>query len=84
MDQVEDSRPLRCTACGSSALEAGFLYNRAQYSGGRDLWVSGAPDMGVMGKPRGLNARRTGYVVVFRCRDCWHLEHYVPELRLGP
>lgn len=83
MDQVEDRRPLRCSACGSSALEQGFLYNRAQYSGGHDMWVSGIPDMGLTHRPRRLNARKTGYVMAFRCRDCFHLDYYVPRLQLG-
>lgn len=77
MDHVEDSRPLRCTACGSSALEQGFLNNKGQYSGGHDRWVSGTAEVGMGNKPKRMGLRKSGYVIAIRCRDCSHLDLYV-------
>jgi pyruvate/2-oxoglutarate dehydrogenase complex dihydrolipoamide acyltransferase (E2) component len=63
----------RCTQCGSTELEPGFLTDRGQ--GSFSQWVAGRLETGILGGPRLLGRRRLD-IMAARCVLCDHLELY--------
>jgi hypothetical protein len=63
----------RCTQCGSTELEPGFLIDRGQ--GSFSQWVAGRLETGILGGPRLIGRRRIN-IKAARCVLCDHLELY--------
>ncbi len=71
---------IRCTQCGTSQLEEGFVLDAGEGSRGYTRWVQGALEKGPLG-----NARRMGrtkrQIEAYRCPKCGHLELFATEVQ---
>ncbi|MGW0479188.1 hypothetical protein [Nonomuraea sp. NPDC003214] len=63
----------RCTHCGTTGLQAGFIMDSGQYSQGFANWVEGALERGVFGGAK-LAGRPRWEIDAYRCPRCFHLE----------
>lgn len=76
--RVEDRIPLPaapCTACGSDAVEQGFIEDGGSGTTGYVRWIPGELGAREFGAVEGM--RRPRYeVVTFRCTQCFHLDEY--------
>jgi hypothetical protein len=70
-------RGRRCTQCGSTELETGFVTDRVQ--GSFSQWVAGRIETGILGGTRLMGRRRIN-IKAARCVVCHHLELYA----IGP
>ena len=64
---------LRCTLCGSTKLQQGFIEDSGQSARGFARWVSGRLERNVFGGAK-LFGRPRLQVHAFRCTGCTHLE----------
>lgn len=64
---------LKCTYCGAVELEAGFVEDRGESSGGYARWVEGALERGIFGGAKRVGRPRR-QIEAFRCLRCGHLE----------
>ena len=65
-----------CSACGSAALEAGFIEDNGEGSRGFARWIPGALELGIFGGARRAGRQRFA-IHSFRCLTCHHLDLYV-------
>ncbi|MFI0357366.1 hypothetical protein [Actinomadura sp. 9N407] len=65
---------MRCTHCGATELQPGYLEDTGQASRGFVRWVAGPPEMGIRRAKRW--GRKRFQVEVFRCPQCSHLESF--------
>ena len=63
---------MRCSQCGATDLEPGWLPEWGQ-DGGYTRWVAGALKLGVLGRAK-IFRRKKLTVSAFRCQRCSHLE----------
>jgi hypothetical protein len=68
----------KCTYCGATGLEPGFIQDSGQGSQGYTRWVEGALERGPFGGAK-VMGRPKWRVEVFRCGQCAHLEMFAPE-----
>jgi hypothetical protein len=66
----------RCTACGGTELEPGFLEDAGENSRGFLRWIPGPLERGMFGGARRMGKPRHE-VATLRCQNCSHLELYV-------
>ena len=64
---------LRCTLCGSTDLQEGFVEDSGQYARGFARWVAGPLQRGVLGGAKLFGKHRLE-IHAFRCTNCTHLE----------
>ena len=65
---------LKCTHCGATGLEAGFLDIQARGSSGAWLrWASGPFERGLFGAKKSESTRFT-QVHAYRCPKCAHVD----------
>ncbi len=68
---------IRCTHCGSTDLEQGFVYTAANSTSGVGRWYSGIFERRTFTNfIRGKRERRQGAVITFRCTVCSHLVQF--------
>ncbi|MBT2457365.1 hypothetical protein [Streptomyces sp. ISL-86] len=67
------SNNLRCTHCGTTGLEPGFVEDAGQNSRGYARWIAGALERGPFGGARRWG-KPTWQIDAFRCPNCAHLE----------
>ncbi|WP_232734020.1 hypothetical protein [Kitasatospora sp. CB02891] len=72
------TKELKCTHCGSSGLDQGFVEDRGEGSRGDARWIAGPLERGLFG-----GARRFGrphfQIDAFRCPQCGHLELFARQ-----
>jgi hypothetical protein len=66
---------IKCTYCGATGLESGFILDSGQGSRGYTRWVQGALERGPLGGAK-VMGRPKWQVEVFRCPRCAHLEMF--------
>ncbi|MDN3359118.1 hypothetical protein [Actinomadura sp. DC4] len=66
---------LKCTYCGATGLEPGFILDSGGGSPGYTRWVEGRLERGVFGGAK-LARRPKWRVEAFRCPRCLHLEMF--------
>ncbi|GAA4880180.1 hypothetical protein [Kitasatospora terrestris] len=64
---------LRCTHCGNTGLDQGFVEDSGQGSLGYARWVAGPLERGPLGGAKRLGRPRF-QIDAFRCPHCGHLE----------
>ncbi len=68
----------RCTRCGATGREPGFVEDSGQGSRGYARWIAGPLQLGLPG-----GAKRAGRphwrIDSYRCPDCSHLELFASE-----
>jgi hypothetical protein len=69
---------VRCTQCGASGLEEGFIEDSGQSSKGYARWVAGSLRRGLLGRARLMGLPRWR-IRAFRCPGCSHLELFAAE-----
>lgn len=69
---------IRCTQCGTTGLEAGFVLDAGEGSRGFARWVAGALEKGPLGGAR-RSGRAKRQIDAYRCPNCSHLELYATE-----
>ena len=65
----------KCAACGSPALQPGFIMDSGQSAQGFSAWVEGELERGIFGGAK-LMGRPKYVVEAYRCGDCFFLNHY--------
>jgi hypothetical protein len=69
---------IKCTQCGGTDLERGFIEDSGQSSQGYARWIEGALERGLFGGAKRMGRpRRT--VDAWRCRACAHLELFAND-----
>ncbi|WP_067818575.1 hypothetical protein [Nocardia inohanensis] len=68
----------RCTHCGGSDLETGFLDDSGDSSAGYTRWIPGPLEVGIFGGAKRMGKPRF-QVHAFRCKSCTHLELFAPQ-----
>ncbi|MFB9831382.1 hypothetical protein [Actinoallomurus acaciae] len=63
----------KCTYCGATGLEPGFVRDAGEGSQGFARWVEGALRRGVFGGAK-VMGRPQWEIDVYRCPQCRHLE----------
>ena len=63
----------KCTHCGATGLEPGFIRDAGEGSQGFARWVEGALQRGVFGGAK-VMGRPQWEIDVYRCPRCRHLE----------
>jgi DNA-directed RNA polymerase subunit RPC12/RpoP len=71
---------IRCTHCGTTALQPGFVEDRGQGSMGYTQWIAGALERGPLGNARRMGRPRS-QIDAFRCPQCGHLELFALPAR---
>lgn len=69
---------MKCTYCGSTGLEPGFIRDAGEGAGGDSRWVEGDLERGVLGGAK-LMGRPKRQISAYRCPRCWHLELFATE-----
>ncbi|XRQ16149.1 hypothetical protein ACN3XK_36360 [Actinomadura welshii] len=64
---------LRCTLCGGTSFQEGFIEDSGQIARGFARWVAGPLQRGILGGAK-LVGRPRLQVHAFRCTGCTHLE----------
>jgi hypothetical protein len=67
---------MKCTHCGASDLEPGFIEDDGEHSRGYARWIAGPLQRGPLGGARRLGKKRAP-IDAFRCLGCGHLELFV-------
>ncbi|MFD7729144.1 hypothetical protein ACFV6F_01995 [Kitasatospora phosalacinea] len=65
--------PIRCSHCGHTGLDQGFIEDDGQSSQGDARWIPGAVEHGPLGGARRFGRPRL-QIDAFRCPACGHLE----------
>ena len=69
---------IRCTCCGTTGLQQGFILDNAPAGRGDTRWVAGLIERGPLGRAR--TARRLHLRIdAFRCHTCGHLEMFATQ-----
>jgi hypothetical protein len=63
----------RCTHCGETGLEPGFIKDGGEHAQGFAQWVEGELERGIFGGAK-LMGRPKWQVDAYRCPRCFHLE----------
>jgi hypothetical protein len=69
---------IRCTQCGATGLEPGFVEDQGEGSRGFARWVQGALERGPLGGAKRLGRPRW-CIEAHRCPSCGHLELFATE-----
>lgn len=69
---------MKCTYCGSTGLEPGFVRDSGEGSRGYTQWVEGTLERGILGGARQLG-RPHWLIQTFRCPRCKHLEMFATD-----
>lgn len=69
---------MKCTYCGSTGLEPGYIRDSGEGSQGYTRWVEGTLERGLFGGAKVLG-RQQWQVQVFRCPKCMHLEMFATD-----
>ncbi|TDB77615.1 hypothetical protein E1264_37370 [Actinomadura sp. KC216] len=64
---------LRCTLCGSTTMQEGFVEDSGQAARGFARWVAGPLERGLLGGAKLFGKHRL-QIHAFRCANCTHLE----------
>lgn len=72
---MTDRPPLKCTMCGETGLEEGFLEDLAQ-GNSYGKWIPGPLQLGILGGPKVFGKPRFA-IEAWRCTACSHLELFV-------
>ena len=70
---VSGMNEIKCTQCGVTGLEPGFIEDRGQGAQGFSQWISGPLEVGFLGGARRMGRQRWAVHAV-RCPRCMHLE----------
>lgn len=65
---------IRCTQCGATELEPGFIEDTAEVSSGYTRWVEGPLKIGGFSGAAKRRGRSRRPVHAYRCTQCDHLE----------
>ncbi|MFC8723049.1 hypothetical protein [Kitasatospora sp. NPDC057198] len=65
--------PIRCTHCGHTGLDQGFIEDDGRDSQGDARWIPGPVEHGPLGGARRFGRARV-QIDAFRCPLCGHLE----------
>jgi hypothetical protein len=68
---------MKCTYCGATGLEPGFILDSGGGSQGYTRWVEGPLERGPLGGAKVLG-RPKWRVEVYRCPRCAHLGMFAP------
>ncbi|RFU85451.1 hypothetical protein DSC45_06705 [Streptomyces sp. YIM 130001] len=66
---------IRCTQCGTTGLEPGFVEDLGQGARGYSRWIAGALERGVFGGAKRMGRPRW-QIDAHRCPKCGHLEMF--------
>lgn len=69
---------IKCTQCGVSGLEEGFVEDRGEGSHGYTRWVAGPLERGIFGGAKRMGRQRR-IIEAHRCPKCGHLELFAVE-----
>ncbi|MGH3392651.1 MAG: hypothetical protein ACRDOO_27610 [Actinomadura sp.] len=64
---------LRCSQCGTTGLEPGFVEDSGEGSRGYARWIAGPLERGVLGGAKRMGRPRW-QIDAHRCPQCSHLE----------
>lgn len=64
---------IRCTHCGATGLEQGFIDDAGENSRGYAQWIEGALERGIFGGAKRMG-RPHWQIDAYRCPNCSHLE----------
>ncbi|MFD8492993.1 hypothetical protein [Amycolatopsis sp. NPDC059657] len=67
---------MKCAACGSTALDQGFVMDSGEGSGGYSRWIAGPLKRGILGGAK-LMGKTRHPIAAFACRQCHFLNSYV-------
>lgn len=67
----------RCTQCGGERLDEGFILDNQEATAVVASWISGPPELGMLGGVRRSRHKKRQAITAFRCFECGHLELYV-------
>lgn len=68
----------KCTQCGGTELEPGFIEDAGQASQGYARWIRGPLERGVFGRAKRMGKERWR-IDAYRCVPCGHLELFAEE-----
>jgi hypothetical protein len=66
-------RSAKCSSCGGTALEPGFIEDSGEGSRGYARWIAGPLERGIFGGARRMGKQRW-QIEAFRCTSCGHLD----------
>ncbi|MBP2706437.1 hypothetical protein JOL79_21740 [Microbispora sp. RL4-1S] len=69
---------MKCTQCGSTDLDSGFIEDSGERSKGYSRWIAGPLEIGLLGGARRLGKPRWA-IEAFRCVQCSHLELFARQ-----
>jgi hypothetical protein len=70
---------MKCTYCGSTGLEPGFVMDSGEGSPGFSRWVEGRLERGSVFGGAKVRGRAKRQVSAYRCPRCAHLELFAVE-----
>lgn len=70
---------IRCTQCGTTGLEDGFVMDSGEGARGFARWVAGVLEKGPLGGARTMG-RTKRQIDAYRCPRCSHLELYATDV----
>ena len=70
---------MKCTYCGTTGLEEGFVMDTGERSPGFSRWVEGPLERGALFGGAKVMGRPKRQVLAYRCPRCAHLELFAAE-----
>ncbi|MFJ6632691.1 hypothetical protein ACIQMR_15060 [Streptomyces sp. NPDC091376] len=69
---------MKCTQCGTTDLEPGFVEDAGEHSRGYARWIAGPLERGILGGAKRMGRPRW-QIDAYRCPKCGHLELFARQ-----
>ena len=69
---------IKCTQCGASGLEPGFVEDTGEGTRGYARWIAGPLERGPFGGAKRMGRQRW-QIDAYRCPQCAHLELFASQ-----
>lgn len=69
---------MKCTQCGATGLESGFIEDTGESARGYARWIPGPLERGIFGGAKKMGKPRW-QIDAYRCPQCAHLELFASQ-----